>query len=63
MAHRRTAYNRLAAPAIRPKSRQQCASESGEALEIRNRFSFKDHCGTQKFHSVAFSAQSNIVTL
>ena len=43
MAHRRTAYNRSAAPAIRPKSRQQCASESGEVLEIRNRFSFKDH--------------------
>jgi len=43
MAHRRTAYNRLAAPEIQTKSRQQCASESGEVLEIRNRLSFKDH--------------------
>jgi hypothetical protein len=63
----------LAAPAIRPKSRQQCASESGEVLEIRNRFSFKDHaavmntpsvstCRAQKSHPAVFNTQCNIVT-
>ena len=53
MAHRRPAYNRLAAPAIRTKSRQQCASESGEVLEIRNRLSFKDHAVVNHEHSVS----------
>jgi hypothetical protein len=53
MVHRRTAYNRLAAPAIRTKSRQQCASESGEVLEIRNRLSFKDHAALNHEHSVS----------
>jgi hypothetical protein len=37
----------------RTKSRQQCASESGEVLEIRNRLSFKDHAAVNHEHSVS----------
>jgi hypothetical protein len=47
MAHRRTAYNDWARRAIRTKSRQQYASESGEVLEIR-RLSFKDHAASTR---------------
>jgi hypothetical protein len=43
MAHRRTAYKDWPRRAIRTKSRQQCASEPGEVLEIRIRLSFKDY--------------------
>lgn len=53
MAHRRTAYNDWPRRAIRTKSRQQCASESGEVLEIRNRLSFKDHATVNHEHSVS----------
>jgi hypothetical protein len=53
MARGRTEDNRLAAPAIQTKSRQQCASESGEVLEIRNRLSFKDHAAVNHEDSVS----------
>ena len=53
MAHRRTAYKDWPRLAIRTKSRQQCASESGEVLEIRNRLSFKEHAAVNHEHSVS----------
>lgn len=54
MGHRRIAYNDWPRRAIRTKSRQQCASESVEGLEIRNRLSFKDHAAVNHEHSVSF---------
>jgi hypothetical protein len=53
MAHRRTAYKDWPRRAIRTKSQQQCASESGEVPEIRNCLSFKDHAAVNYEHSVS----------
>jgi hypothetical protein len=53
MVRRRTAYKDWQRWAIRTKSRQQCATESGEVLEIRIRLSFKDHAAVNHEHSVS----------
>ena len=53
MVRRRTAYKDWQRWAIRTKSRQQCASEPGEVLEIRIRLSFKDHAAVNHEHSVS----------
>ena len=53
MAHRRTAYKDWPRRTVPTKSRQQCSSESGEVLKIRNRLSFKDHAAVNPGHSVS----------
>ncbi len=63
MEHRRTAYNDWRLRAIRTKSRLQCASESGEVLEIRNRLSFEDHAPVNHEHSVSLDRLHRVLRL